>query len=41
MEPLKELVWNDGLALAAKDHCRDIGAKGKVTEIGSDGTDFH
>jgi hypothetical protein len=28
------------LALAAKDHCRDIGLKGEVSGIGSDGTTY-
>jgi uncharacterized protein YkwD len=39
-EPLEELAWNDGLALAAKDHCRDIGLKGEISGLGSDGTTY-
>jgi hypothetical protein len=39
-EPLSGLTWNDGLALAAKDHCRDIGLKGEVSGIGTDGSTY-
>jgi uncharacterized protein YkwD len=32
------LEWNDGLALAAQDHCADTGGKGVVSHDGSDGS---
>jgi len=35
---LHELKWNDGLALAAQDHCNDTGGKGVVSHDGSDGS---
>jgi len=35
---LEALEWNDGLALAAQDHCNDIGPKGVVSHDGSDGS---
>ena len=35
---LNKLEWDDGLALAARDHCNDIGPKGLVQHEGSDGT---
>ena len=35
---LPELQWSDGLALAAQDHCSDVGAKGVVSHDGSDGS---
>lgn len=35
---LNSLEWDDGLALAARDHCNDIGPKGLVQHEGSDGT---
>jgi uncharacterized protein YkwD len=37
-ESLPELEWNDSLAIAARDHCLDIGAKGSTSHIGSDGS---
>lgn len=38
MPPLK---WDDGLALAARDHCEDIGSKGLVTHTGSDASQIY
>ena len=35
---LAPLEWNDGLALAARDHCKDIGPKGLIGHFGSKGT---
>ena len=35
---LNSLQWSDGLAVAARDHCNDIGRKGLVQHNGSDGT---
>ena len=35
---LEPLEWNDGLALAARDHCKDIGPKGLIGHFGSKGT---
>jgi uncharacterized protein YkwD len=35
-EPLSELTWSDGLALAARDHCLDAGSHGIKGTIGSD-----
>jgi len=32
------LKWSDGLALAAEDHCSDIGGKGTFVHQGSDGS---
>jgi uncharacterized protein YkwD len=32
---LSALQWNDGLALAAKEHCLDLGAKGMYGHLGS------
>ena len=37
MEPYK---WSDVLALAAIDHCADIGPKRKMSHVGSDGSHF-
>lgn len=31
-------MWSDGLALAAQDHCDDVGGKGIVSHSGSDGS---
>lgn len=35
---LDPLEWEEGLALAARDHCNDIGPKGALTHIGTDDT---
>ena len=35
---LPALEWNDCLALAAQDHCDDIGPKGSNSHTGSDGS---
>jgi uncharacterized protein YkwD len=32
------LEWSDSLALAARDHCLDIGASGSISHIGNDGS---
>ena len=34
---LQALQWNDGLALAAKEHCMDLGPKGMYGHLGSQG----
>jgi uncharacterized protein YkwD len=34
-EPLEPLFWSDGLALAAIDHCDDIGKKGIIGHKGT------
>jgi uncharacterized protein YkwD len=33
-----ELQWSEGLALAAEDHCKDIGPLGLTTHTGTDRT---
>jgi len=35
---LEPLEWSNGLALAARDHCQDIGPKGLIGHFGSKGT---
>ena len=35
---LKPLKWQDGLALAAQDHCNDMGKRGKLGHKGTDGS---
>ena len=35
-EPLKPLKWSEGLALAARDHCNDIGPSGVQSSVGRD-----
>ena len=37
--PIGLLNWNDGIALAAHDHCNDSGPKGRTGHYGSDGSD--
>ena len=36
---LSPLKWDNGLYLAARDHCKDAGPRGKVSHTGSDGTE--
>jgi uncharacterized protein YkwD len=38
--PVAELVWSDGMSLAAKDHCHDMGASGAIGAAGSDGSSY-
>jgi hypothetical protein len=38
-ESRAELKWGDGLALAASDHCLDMGIGGYVSHIGTDDSD--
>ena len=35
MQPLPAFEWDDGLFLAADDHCRDAAANGLKTDLGS------
>jgi uncharacterized protein YkwD len=35
-EKLKPLKWSEGLALAARDHCNDIGQSGIQSSVGRD-----
>ena len=37
--PISPVFWSDELALAAQDHCRNNGPKGKVGHVGKDGSD--
>lgn len=39
LPPLKPLIWDDCLALSAKDHVDDIGPKGLLSYQSSDGTE--
>lgn len=34
------MEWNDGLWLAARDHCYDTGPPGTVSHTGADGSSF-
>ena len=36
--PLKSLIWDEGIASACTDHVIDLGPKGKVDHIGTDGS---
>jgi uncharacterized protein YkwD len=36
-KPVKELIYNENITLACKDHVHDIGVKGLTTHEGSDG----
>lgn len=38
MNPMSALLWNDGLALAAHDHCADHGKQGLTGHRGTDGS---
>lgn len=38
--PRSKLTWSDGLAAAAREHCLDMGTKGKVGHVGSDDSEF-
>jgi uncharacterized protein YkwD len=35
---LSQLIWNDGLALAARNHCSDSGINGFKSHKGTDGS---
>lgn len=37
-KPVDPLKWNDAMALAAYDHCNDVGKKGIESHKGSDGS---
>jgi uncharacterized protein YkwD len=41
MNPVNSLVWEDGLALSARDHCADMGDDGATGSTGLDGSDFY
>ena len=36
--PVPQLHWDDGLALAARDHCLDMGPGGYISNTGTDGS---
>jgi uncharacterized protein YkwD len=38
--PVAELAWSDGMSLAAKDHCHDMGQTGKIGAEGNDGSSY-
>jgi uncharacterized protein YkwD len=37
-DPIPALHWEDGLALAARDHCLDMGLGGLISDVGTDGS---
>lgn len=37
-DPIPPLHWEDGLALAARDHCLDMGLGGYISDVGTDGS---
>lgn len=36
--PRSAFIWDDGLAIAAQDHCNDTGPKGIMSHTGTDGS---
>lgn len=36
--PIHPLTWNEGMYNACKDHIQDLGKKGTVSHVGSDGS---